>query len=237
MRQNGIESTRSESCGAAERFQMSLLAPLRALVTKVIEAEENQSVFDRNPIEKLFVQVFAYWSEIHACRNSLGLVLKLVGRPPDKRLKTTHSEYLRFCIESYFAEVYRLQERLATCGTKLSRKYGIDKRWTNDLIKLVREILQDLTTARSKFVHESRFDDPRILEAEGLELLSSHPEIVGDSALYIKIATRRLRAVRNQWTERLEKSNVRIDELLDLFFFFLDGIVFDENGKLKAPNS
>jgi hypothetical protein len=223
--------------GAAERFQKSLLTLLQALMLKVIEAEENEEIYKRSPAENLVAQVFGYWTEIHSCQNSLALAIELVRRAPSKRLNTTQAEYLRFCVESYFAEVYRLQERLVTCGTRLSRKFGLDRQWTSEFVQTIKDSLKDLSNARSKFVHESRFDDPQILETEGLEFLIAHGDRVQDSIVYARIAKRRLRALRKDWADRLQKHNERIGELLDQFFFVLDSALFDRNGNLKPPKS
>jgi hypothetical protein len=198
----------------------------------------NRKLTDR---DRFFAKIFRGFLEISKSFETLEDISFYVGRFPFQKTKITPERYLRFHVETWFAEIYILRGRLTSYIKVVERQHkraphlsAIQAR-CRCLCDLITKTLQGVVDLRGQHVHETRLPDDEIDRLNTIALLThgSDDAVKNFMHLHHRIEHRKVRRV---WKDRLAANNKAIWELLDIFFDVLFPMVFDEKTQvLKYP--
>lgn len=189
------------------------------------------------PREGLIGPLVAGLGEILDSAQCLRNIAIYVRRAPKANSGIEKGAYLRYHVENYLGELYILEKRLEAYLKTISRLFRLDPRQKEltDLAKSVRRVfkksLSGADVARGVHVHQRRYTDLDLDRLRVLELVKDEGDSFGD--MY-DIAYRLARSRKRKWIER---TNVVVDQLLDLYFAQLLTLLFDDEGHLKDPGS
>jgi hypothetical protein len=188
-----------------------------------------------------FGKVFKAFLEITYSLETLEDIEFYVGRFPFQNTRISRDRYLQFHIETYFSELYLLQQRLNHYVVLVERQYRRDPRLPEiqdkgkNLPSLAAKALEGPLRLRHVHVHEARVCDSGIDRLKSIGLLTKSK----DSTLskYMRIHYRLVHSdVKKKWKKSLVKSNEDVQKVLDVFFEHFFTIIFDESGALKYPS-
>ena len=241
-----------------EKFQYAMLEAATLIIQPLTEAENKEAgqalwnhLFDLDgpretptkPTSRAlyFGKVFKAFLEITHSLETLEDIEFYVGRFPFQNTRISRDRYLQFHIETYFSELYLLQQRLNHYVVLVERQYRRDPRIPEirakckNLPVLAAKALEGPLRVRHSHVHEARVTDRGIDRLKSIGLLTQSK----DSALssYMRIQYRVVHSdVKKKWKKSLVKSNEDVQKVLDVFFEHFFSVIFDESGALKYPS-
>src|SRR5690606_7225746 len=119
-------------------------------------------------------------------------------RFPFASTRVTRERYLRVHIELYFHELHILRERLIAYGKRITRSQrsapirDASKAAGAELERLVESSMSQVITIRNRHVHESRFDETRLRNLGGIELIAR----TSDEQIWSSIVSDQYKLVR-----------------------------------------
>jgi hypothetical protein len=241
-----------------DKFQYAMLEAATLIIKPLTEAKNKEAgealwnhLFDLDgPREAstrptgrsiYFGKVFKAFLEITYSLETLEDIEFYVGRFPFQNTRISRDRYLQFHIETYFSELYLLQQRLNHYVVLVERQYRRDPRLSEiqdkckNLPSLAAKALEGPLRLRHGHVHEARVRDSGIDRLKSIGLLTKSK----DSTLskYMRIHYRLVHSnVKKKWKKSLVKSNEHVQKVLDVFFEHFFTVIFDESGALKYPS-
>jgi hypothetical protein len=241
-----------------EKFQYAMLEAATLIIRPLTESQNKEAgealwnhLFDLDgPRETptkhtgraiYFGRLFKAFLEITHSLETLEDIEFYVGRFPFQNTRISRDRYLQFHIETYFSELYLLQQRLNHYVVLLERQYRRDPRLPEILTKcknlpvLAAKALEGPLRVRHSHVHEARVTDRGIDRLKSIGLLTKSK----DSALssYMQIQYRFVHSdVKKKWKKAIVKNNDNLLQVLDVFFERFFTVVFEESGALKYPS-
>jgi hypothetical protein len=162
-----------------------------------------------------------------------------IRRFPFARTRITRERYLRVHIEAYFHECHILRERLVAYAKRITRAYksgGIRERARiagNELEELVSRGMAHVIAVRNRHVHEYRFDETRLSNFGGIELIARN----SDSPGWDTVVAQQYKIVRQHWSKWAAEMNEAVVLLLDRYFAILYPILFVAPAEIRAPSA
>lgn len=195
----------------------------RPLIPKVAPAE-------LPPEERFAVDTFHGFMEIRGTLERLHDIELYVRRFPYRGSRVTRERYLRFHIEAYFHEAYILRERLSAFGKRSTRAYKRGARRERSVrvaqqLETIVASLDDVVEVRSRHVHESRFEEMRLLNLATLELIERNSR----DPIWSQLLKGHYPLVRRYWAGWVREMNSSIEELLNMYFVSLHPLMFEEH--------
>jgi hypothetical protein len=191
--------------------------------------------------DQYFGKLFRGFLEISKSIETLEDISYYIRRFPFTGTRITPERYLQFHVESHFAEVYVLRERLSRYVTLFERQFRRDPNLANvearcnALKEGIATALQGVVALRGQHIHEFRFTDDGIDRLGSIALLSkgSNDEF---STLMKHYYREQRREVKRTWASRTKTNLEAIKQLLDVFFDALYPIAFDQQGAIRYPH-
>jgi hypothetical protein len=241
-----------------EKFQYAMLEAATLIIKPLTEAKNKEAgqalwnhLFDPDgPRETsakptgralYFGKVFKAFLEITHSLETLEDIEFYVGRFPFQNTRISRDRYLQFHIETYFSELYLLQQRLNHYVVLVERQYRRDPQLPEIINKcknlpiLAAKALEGPLRVRHSHVHEARVTDSGIDRLKSIGLLTKSK----DSSLskYMRIHYRLVHSdVKRKWKKAIVKNNADVLKVLDVFFERFFPVVFEERGALKYPS-
>jgi hypothetical protein len=192
------------------------------------------------PHDACFSKLFVGFKEISDSYYSLLDIEIYVGRFPYGKSRVSKTRYLAYHMENYLNEVYILKERMKSYFTIVGRLYRNDqtlkevKKTMNTLSDLVQSALKGITYTRSTHVHSNRFTDENLDRLRSLELVNHGSNQIPVLRILYDSAYRN---TRRKYIQTLKHNNEELKRMLDACCDVLYGIVADENGQIRYPES
>lgn len=244
-----------------ERFQKAILEATQQHVKPILEEHGHRQqlaetiknhLFDLEGPRQLsrslgardhyFGKLFRGFLEISKSLETLEDISYYIRRFPFTGTRITPERYLQFHVESHFAEVYVLRERLSRYLKLFERQFRRDPNLSNveacceALKEGIETALRGVITVRGQHIHEFRFTDNGIDRLSSIALLSegSDDEL---SSLMKEYYREQRREVKRTWANRTRTNLEEIKHLLDVFFDALFPIAFNQEGVIRYPHS
>ena len=182
--------------------------------------------------------IFNGFSEISDSINTLKLIETFIKTNPPKENGINYSNYLTYHVHNYLQEMYILKERLTTYSKKIKRSYSkvIQDKMIKDMVESLMKIILDalngvtgLHGARNKHVHAKKFKD------EELNWLSSSIFLADFNYKFRIESEHAYLKAKAKWSTRIETNNRELDQLIDMFFNTMYGII-SVNEKVVLPD-
>ena len=161
-----------------------------------------------------------------------------LGRYPFSWARIGPSAYIRFHLESYFNEMYILQERMKAFTRRLGREFRKDPGVApvDDRVKYVidevTQLFEPLHQLRGQHVHRTRYDEPELRRLSVLEMVAE-----ADREKFQPLLRRVARAARANILTFVKTTNAAVSDKLDRFFDFFEGLVFKKDGSVRIPSN
>jgi hypothetical protein len=185
-----------------------------------------------SPEERFLALAFQGFSEIDCSVQALEDIAFYVGRFPFRNTRIAPERYLQFNVETYWAEVYILRERLIKYVKVLDRLYKTDpalvtyRKHSKTLLDAILASLEGSSTIRNAHVHQHRFTDRDIERLGMIALLARHggAKIATTMSHYFRVE---YGEIRRRWKERIVVQNQNVRVLVDGVFARLHALMFD----------
>jgi hypothetical protein len=178
------------------------------------------------PDQRFGVDAFQVFMEISDAYDRLLDIQTYVRRYPFRGTRITRERYLRFHIEAYYHEVYILRERLNTFAKRIVRAYkrtghpAADS--TEDRLLTLVSALDAVVAVRGRHVHDLRFDETRLRNLAGIEMIERH----SDDQMWTTFLKEGYAKVRAYWVKWVGEMNRGVRALLDQYFAILHELMF-----------
>jgi hypothetical protein len=189
--------------------------------------------------ERFSADAFSGFVEIGETVERLQDLHVYIRRFPFSGTRITRERYLRVHIEAYFQELYILRERLLSYGKRITRAYrsGPAKNSASiagqRLEELVLQSMAQVIAVHSRHVHESRFDETRLRNLGGIELIARN----SPDPIWAPFVKQQYEIVRHHWSRWAKEMNQAVELLLDQYFAILYPVLFEGPSKLRFPGN
>jgi hypothetical protein len=194
-----------------------------------------------NPTDHFFSKLFLGFKEIAESYFSLLDFEKYIGRSPYSKTEIPKARHLRYHITNYLNEVYRLQKRLKTYATIISRSYKKDPHFTiinqqtDSLITFIESSLDSIVNLKETRVRQNRYSDDNLDRLSSLELLATYDD--GQLKPVRQLYAKEYRRIRKNWKEWMHNNNKLIKKLLNEYLNVIYKIVVDKNANINYPQN
>ncbi|HXO26349.1 MAG TPA: hypothetical protein VOA80_03330 [Thermoanaerobaculia bacterium] len=178
--------------------------------------------------------------EIHQSFEALGDIETYIRRSRYAKDGVSQSRQLRYHAENYLNEAYILKSRLKAYFVRLRKSYrrtltarqaGV----VNEMTASVTSAFEAITITRGKHVHERRYLDHDLQNAESWEFIAQAIRDRKVARLASQLARDAYKRALMRWKKESAENRRKIAGLLNAYFAVLYLVTFDENGDFKDP--
>jgi hypothetical protein len=185
-------------------------------------------------------KIFQGFIEIVKSVDTLQLIEMCIGKPPVRSLSIPQDRYLQFFYEAYLHELYVLQQRFARYLKTIERQFRHDgqipevKARCERVSKLVTKTLENVVKVRGSHVHVTRVYDKNIDRLGTMSSLTKSSDKALSVAIQVLLRDE-ARKIRKELERRVNRRNISIGKLLDVYFATLQPVIFENDGAVKYP--
>lgn len=195
--------------------------------------------------EVVFQRLFSGMVEITEAFDMLQDAEVYIQRFSHRGLIPPH-RFMRYHITNFYNNAYVLSQRLDQYATIVGRSYKKSTRVANieDRVSKLKSIvlpkMKPITEERGRYIHQNHFADDHFERLSMSTLLAARKEGEPDDQFAQNMARLHkvsFRRARKEWLAKIVSNNRSISEILDVYFHFIHGIVFDKADHIVYPVS